>query len=168
MDFYKIKLLNETDVPFLWDILYEICCDRCLRKGQEKPTRDIIKIPELAKYVQDCGRKGDQGFIAISTNNQSSIAAAWYRLFQEDDKGYGFIDNATPEIGIAVLPEYRNKGLGKALILYLLEQAKADGYQQISLSCDPTNNHALHLYRKLGFEQVGLIGTSWVMKKVVI
>lgn len=52
-------------------------------------------------------------------------------------------------------------------MMYLLEQAKVDGYQQVSLSCDPTNNNALHLYQKLGFEQVGVIGTSWVMKKLL-
>lgn len=147
--------------------MYEICCDRCLRKGQEKPSRDILKTPELVKYVQDWGRKGDQGCIAISTDNQASIGAAWYRLFPEDDKGYGYVDSETPEIGIAVLPEYRNRRLGKSLMIYLLQQAKVDGYQQISLSCDPTNNNALHLYQKLGFEQVGVIGTSWVMKKLL-
>lgn len=53
-------------------------------------------------------------------------------------------------------------------MLHLLEQAKSDGYQQISLSCEPTNKNALYLYQKLGFVQVGVIGTSWVMKKVFI
>ena len=168
MEHYKIQLISKIDVPFLWDMLYEIRCVRCLGEGKALPSRDILNTPELAKYVQDWGRKGDQGFIAISTNNQSSIAAAWYRLFQEDDKGYGFIDNATPEIGIAVLPEYRNKGLGKALILYLLEQAKSDGYQQISLSCGLTNTNALHLYQKLGFEKVEGFDISCVMKKICI
>ncbi|MBA2748971.1 MAG: GNAT family N-acetyltransferase [Tatlockia sp.] len=53
--------------------------------------------------------------------------------------------------------------------MHLIEQAKADGYQQISLSCDPTNDTALHLYQKLGFEQVGVhIIQNWIMKKVLI
>lgn len=168
MDFYKIQFISKIDVPFLWDMLYEIRSARCLREGKVLPSRDIIKTPELAKYVQDWGRKGDKGFIATNTDNQSLIGAAWYRLFKEDDKGYGYVDDTTPEIALAVLPEHRNKRLGQVLMLYLLEQAKLDGYQQISLSCGLTNANALHLYQKLGFEQVGLIGTSWVMKKVLI
>ena len=149
-------------------MLYEIRCVRCLREGKVLPSRDILNTPELAKYVQDWGRTGDQGFIATSTDNQSSIGAAWYRLFKEDDKGYGYIDSETPEIAIAIISEYRNKGVGQALMLHLLEQAKSDGYQQISLSCGLTNTNALHLYQKLGFEKVEVFDISCVMKKALI
>ena len=168
MEPYKIQLISKTDVPFLWDMLYEIRCVRCLREGKVLPSRDILNTPELAKYVQDWGRTGDKGLIATSTDNQSSIGAAWYRLFKEDDKGYGYVDDATPETAIAVLPEYRNKGLGQALMLHLLEQAKSDGYQQISLSCGLTNTNALHLYQKLGFEKFEVVDISCVMKKFLI
>lgn len=168
MEHYKIQLISKIDVPFLWDMLYEIRCVRCLREGKVLPSRDILNTPELAKYVQDWGRTGDKKFIATSKDNQSSIGAAWYRLFEEDDKGYGYVDSETPEIAIAVLPEYRNKGLGQVLMLHLLEQAKSDGYQQISLSCGLTNANALHLYQKLGFEKVEVFDISCVMKKVFI
>ncbi|MBW4641018.1 MAG: GNAT family N-acetyltransferase [Gloeocapsa sp. UFS-A4-WI-NPMV-4B04] len=168
MEHYKIQLISKIDVPFLWDMLYEIRCVRCLREGKNLPSRDILNTPELAKYVQNWGRIGDKGFVAISTDNQSSIGAAWYRLFKEDDQGYGYVDSETPEIAIAILPEYRNKGLGQALMLHLLEQAKSDSYQQISLSCGLKNANALHLYQKVGFEKVEVFDISCVMKKVLI
>ena len=167
MEFYKIQLISKMNVLFLWDMLYEIRSARCLREGKVLPSKDILKMPELAKYVQDWGRKGDKGFIAISRDNQVPIGAAWYRLFTEDDKGYGYVDSETPEIAIGILTKYRNKGLGQVLMLYLLEQAKSDGYQQISLSCGLSNTNALHLYQKLGFEKVEVFDTSLVMKKVL-
>lgn len=167
MDFYKTQLISKMNIPFLWDMLYEIRYARCVREGKLPPSRDILKIPELAKYVQGWGRTGDQWFIAISRDNQASIGAAWYRLFTEDDKGYGYINSETPEIAIAILPEYRNKGLGQVLMLHLLKQAKADGYQQISLSCGLTNANALHLYQKLGFEKVEVFHISCIMKKPI-
>ena len=168
MEFYKIQSISKIDIPFLWDMLYEIRCERCLREGKIKPSRDILKTPDLAKYVQDWRRRGDKGFIAISADNQAPIGAAWYRLFKENDKGYGYVDDKTPEIAIATLSAYRNKGLGQALMLHLFEQAKLDGYQQVSLSCGLTNANALHLYQKLGFEKVELFDISCVMKKVLI
>lgn len=168
MESYKIQLISKIDVPFLWDMLYEIRSVRCLREGKVLPSRDILKMPELAKYVQNWGRTGDKGFIATSTDNQAPIGAAWYRLFKEDDKGYGYVDDATPEIAIAILPQYRNKGLGQVLMLHLLEQAKSDSYQQISLSCGLTNANALHLYQKLGFEKVEVFDIICVMKKALI
>ncbi len=149
-------------------MLYEIRCARSVREGKVQPSKEILKTPELAKYVQGWGRTGDVGFIAISTDNQSPIGAAWYRLFKEDDKGYGYVDDETPEIAIAVLPEYRGKGLGQSLMLHLLKQAKLDGYQQISLSCGSTNDNALHLYQKLGFEKVEVFDISLIMKKLLI
>lgn len=168
MKSYKMQPISKIDVPFLWDMLYEIRCERCVREGKGLPSRDILKTPELAKYVQNWGRRGDKGFIAISADNQEPIGSAWYRLFKENDKGYGYVDDKTPEIAIAVFSAYRNKGLGQALMLHLFEQAKLDGYQQLSLSCGLTNTNALHLYQKLGFEKVEVFDISCVMKKVLI
>lgn len=167
MTFECIPATEQEDIPFLWDMLYEIRSLRCVREGKDLPSRDVLQTPDLAKYVQDWGRTNDRAFIAM--NAQVPIGAAWYRLFTADNKGYGYVDDNTPEIAIALLPDYRNKGVGKSLLIYLLEQAKADGYQQISLSCDPTNDNALHLYQKLGFEQVGIhIIQNWIMRKVLI
>ncbi len=166
MDFYQIRAVNLDDVPFLWDMLYEIRSLRCVREGKTLPSRDVLQTPDLAKYVQDWGRKSDRAFITF--DDQTPVGAAWYRLFTTDNPGYGYVDDRTPELAIAILPRCRNKGLGKSLLLHLFKQAKADGYQQISLSCDPTNDNALHLYQKLGFEQVGVhIIQNWIMKKIL-
>jgi len=165
---YKIREVNEDDVPFLWDMLYEICHTRSLRYGEELPAREVVQKPELAKYVQGWGRLGDKGFIAINTENQASIGAAWYRLYPENDKAYGYVDDATPEISIAVDSRYVNKGIGRSLLVTLRSQSRLDGYQQISLSVDPKNYPAFHLYQQLGFEKVGMFQNNWIMKKVLI
>lgn len=130
MDSYQIRAIDRDDVPFLWDMLYEIRSLRCIREGKTLPSRDILQTPDLARYVQDWGRTSDRAFIA--TNAQTPIGAAWYRLFTSDNPGYGYIRDRTPELAIALLPQYRNKGVGKSLLIYLIEQAKADGYEQIS------------------------------------
>ncbi|KJH71555.1 GNAT family N-acetyltransferase [Aliterella atlantica] len=166
MSFYSIRAIEQEDISFLWDMLYEIRSLRCVREGKALPSRDVLQTPDLARYVRDWGHKSDRAFIAI--NAQIPIGAAWYRLFTADNPGYGYVDDNTPEIAIAILPHYRNKGVGKSLLIRLLEQAKTDGYGHISLSCDSTNDNALHLYQKLGFEQVGVhIIQNWIMKKVL-
>lgn len=166
MTFYHVRAIKQDDVPFLWDMLYEIRSLRYVREGKTLPSRDVLQAPDLTKYVQDWGRKSDRGFVAMDA--QTPMGAAWYRLFTADNPGYGYVDDNTPELAIALPPRYRNKGLRKALLLHVFEQAKTDGYQQISLSCDPTNDNALSLYQKLGFEQVGVHILDWVMRKVLI
>ncbi len=62
---------------------------------------------------------------------------------------------------IALLPEYRGQGLGYALMLELLSQARALGYATMSLW---TNRFKLHravaFYTKLGFVEVTHPGAS--------
>jgi predicted GNAT family N-acyltransferase len=53
---------------------------------------------------------------------------------------------------MAVLQAWRGKGVGKALLLRLLEEARKQHLQQVALHAQV---HASGFYRKLGFETVG-------------
>ncbi|MEO8718869.1 MAG: GNAT family N-acetyltransferase [Burkholderiales bacterium] len=50
-----------------------------------------------------------------------------------------------------VHPEYRRKGIGEALLAYVLVQARAEGALRVMLLTDGDNTRAQALYRKLGF-----------------
>jgi ribosomal protein S18 acetylase RimI-like enzyme len=103
------------------------------------------------------------GFIALDTNINRSVGAAWLRLFPECDKGYGYVSDTTPELGMAVLPAYRGRGVGFALLQRLIEAASVL-YDTVSLSVS-TDNPALRLYTRVGFERVGICGNSVTMLK---
>lgn len=60
--------------------------------------------------------------------------------------GEGYVTN------VAVLPEYRGRGIAKALIA---EQMKND-MEFITLEVRESNTPAIHLYKKSGFETVGV------------
>ena len=80
-------------------------------------------------YVKAFGRPGDTVVIALSDG--FPVGAAWYRLFRAVKPGYGFVDERTPELAIAVVPNARGKGVGGALLDALLERARADGHQAV-------------------------------------
>ena len=98
----------------------------------------------------------------IAYSDSGNVGAAWYRLFKEREPGYGFVDEQTPELSIAVVPSCRGKGYGEELLVGLLDQAKRDGFEQVSLSVEP-DNPALRLYERHGFHKVGESGGSWTM-----
>ena len=106
----------------------------------------------VALYVKAWGRPGDTAVIAIEKG--FPVGAAWYRLFGRDRPGYGFVDEQTPELAIAVVPNARGKGVGSALLDALLGRARAAGYPTISLSVDRANAGAIGLYERHGFRQV--------------
>lgn len=55
--------------------------------------------------------------------------------------------------GLGVLPEYRGKGLGRALLLKAVEKLKESRAEEIMLQVDAENVRALHLYTTCGFEE---------------
>ncbi|NOX24325.1 MAG: GNAT family N-acetyltransferase [Actinobacteria bacterium] len=93
----------------------------------------------------------------IAEDAGERIGAAWVRLLQGDDRGYGHVDDDTPELSVAVRPQWRNRGVGTALLLRLLENLP-----RVSLSVD-SRNPAVRLYEQLGFEVVAAEHTSLIM-----
>jgi GNAT superfamily N-acetyltransferase len=101
------------------------------------------------RYVKNWGRRGDAGVIASAGPNE--YGAAWYRLFPASEPGFGFVDEETPEVTIAVVPSHRGQGTGGDLLEALLDVARADGFKQISLSAEPGQTG---FYEQHGFREV--------------
>jgi ribosomal-protein-alanine N-acetyltransferase len=57
-------------------------------------------------------------------------------------------------ISIAVMEEHRGKGIGRALMEGGIEGVKASGASEMYLEVRVSNNPAIELYIKLGFNKV--------------
>jgi ribosomal protein S18 acetylase RimI-like enzyme len=154
-----IRPLIPSDEPFLWEMLYQALF---IPPGTEALPKEIIYQPELAKYVRDW-QEDDTGFIAVLESSQISIGATWIRLFNSNNPGYGYISDEIPELSIAILSEYRDRGVGTELLLHLFEHLKSR-YPAISLSVS-LENPAVRLYQSLGFEIIDQLDNSLTMKK---
>jgi ribosomal protein S18 acetylase RimI-like enzyme len=106
----------------------------------------------VALYVKGWGRPGDTALIAVEDG--FPVGAAWYRLFRRDQPGYGFVDEETPELAIAVVPSRRGRGLGEALLDALVERAREEGYDALSLSVPSEDAALVSFYEKHGFAAV--------------
>lgn len=141
-DKWLIRSLTTADQPMLWNML--------MYAAHETSTDAVKTNAELAQYVQDWGRFGDLGVVA--EKKQQALGAAWLRLWSEGDCGYGYIDDETPELAIAVAPDYRGQGVGTELLEQVLVSASSK-FSAICLSVR-SENPALHLYKRMGFVQV--------------
>jgi GNAT superfamily N-acetyltransferase len=111
------------------------------------------KHPYLMRYVKGWKRETDMGCIALEPESNRPIGAAWIRLLIGDDKTFSYIDDFTPELAIAVLPDYVGKGVGTQLLSYILEAAR-ENYASVVLSVRATNP-AKQLYERMGFVEIG-------------
>ena len=154
-----IRPLTEDDLPFLRRMLDAAAFWRPIprallpRLGQRvlRPVLRRLVRSYLALYHRDWGRDGDAGVVAEIDGRP--VGAAWYRLFTEDSHGDGYIDEQTPELAIAVEAGHRGQGIGRALLLRIEEQARADGLRRIGLSVD-ADNPAKNLYLSVGYRDL--------------
>ena len=63
--------------------------------------------------------------------------------------GYGFVDEETPELAIAVVPSRRGRGIGEAP-RGALRARRTDGYGALSLSVERENPALVSFYEAHG------------------
>ena len=110
-------------------------------EGTEKPPKSIIERPELQIYITDFGKADD--WCLVAEVKEKIVGAVWVRIMND----YGHIDDKTPSLAISLYEEYRNLGLGTALMKTMLQVLKNKGYKQTSLSVQKAN-YAVNMYRK--------------------
>ena len=105
----------------------------------------------IGRYVDGWGRSGDSALIAMDGGHR--VGAGWIRLFRAAAPGYGFIDENTPELTVAVVPSRQGEGIGLQLLNGLLDRARADAYRAVSVSVEKVDPDLPH-YEQAGFEHV--------------
>ncbi len=145
---WRIRAVEADDIPILQEMLYEAATWR----GGDAVPDVVLANPHIDRYLSAWGRPGDTALIAMDEDGLS-IGAAWYRYFAEGEPGYGFVDETTPELSVAVVPAFRGRGVGTALMSALLEVAERDGVTALSLSVEQ-DNPAVKLYERVGFRTV--------------
>lgn len=154
----NIRPATVADAYFLKKMLYEAAT-----WNPDWPREQVIEAladPLLERFHRDWGRAGDTGVIAELDG--VPVGAAWFRLFSAAEPGHGFVDEQTPELGIAVEPLHRRKGIGETLLRALISEARQQGFHALSLSVAPHNRSRM-MYERTGFEKVGEEGDSWTM-----
>ncbi len=154
----RIRPASPADLPFLEAMLVEAAC---WRPGTASaPARHVLAEPAVARYLEGWGRSGDTGLVAEAGG--SAVGAAWFRVFEADDAGYGFVAADVPELTIAVTAGARGQGVGTFLLDALVAEARAGGFRALSLSVEE-DNPALRLYEHAGFVRAGRVGGAWTM-----
>ncbi len=135
-----LRPVDQQDMRFLRDMLRHAYHWRIA----EDPDRPVYR------YVQNWGRPGDAGVIAFA--GAERVRRGVVPALPGAAPGFGFVDEETPELTIAVVPSHRGHGAGAELLEALLERARADGFSRVSLSAEPGQTG---FYEKHGFREHG-------------
>lgn len=114
--------------------------------------RETLESPGVRIYAENWGLASDVGAVALVDGR--AAGACWMRLIK-DGVGLAYVDDETPQLGIALEPEFQHRGYGRKLMQAALDAAWDSGYRQVSLTVHP-ENPAIGVYERCGFVKAGL------------
>ena len=158
-DEFHLRLATASDQALLVDMLVEAVNWWPERQLSEE---DVVTNPDLAHYIDGWPRPNDIGVVAEA--NGQSIGAAWLRYYTHEDPGYGYVGDDIPELTMAVVASWRSRGVGRALVQQLADEARSVGIRSISLSVERAN-FAHQLYTSEGYRLVARGDNSDTMIK---
>ncbi len=120
--------------------------------ARERVYIEMIEAPPLEKVTKfQTEHIGKNGPVYYAVDNGKVVG--WCDVFPEENPR----QKHRGGLGMGLLPEYRGKGLGSKLLAAVLDHAKKFGLEKVELHVYTTNQPAVALYKKFGFEQEGLI-----------
>ena len=123
-----IRRMTMEDIPFVVEI-----------------ENQCFSLPWSEKSFEDSLSREDTLFLVSEDEAKITGYMGLYLSFDE-----------ASVTNVAVSPVFRKKGYGEALVVKAKELAKEAGAECIFLEVRQSNVPALSLYKKLGFEELGI------------
>jgi ribosomal protein S18 acetylase RimI-like enzyme len=149
---YHMRPLTGQDEPILWEALYLALHTTA---GDTPASRDVVRQPEFGRYVEDWGRAGDRGFVALDPESGELLGSVWFR--EPTSTG-------SPELAFAVAPGQRKRGIGAAL---LTQWVRANPEQSEVVLRVNASHPAVRLYERFGFRIVQQDASSVTLRREV-
>ena len=116
-------------------------------------------VEAVAAIEKECF--GEDAWSVRSVSSELENKLALWLVAVEDGAVAGYVGsqtvcNETDMMNVAVTADFRRRGIGKELVLALVEELKAMDSHSLTLEVRASNAPAIGLYEKLGFQQTGL------------
>jgi L-amino acid N-acyltransferase len=108
---------------------------------------EALSTEEAADWWETHARRSR---LIVATDDSGVIG--WARLFPWKQRGIDVVEDL-----VYVDPVHHGRGIGRALLTELIQQATGLGYRTIVATVATDNRSGLQLHEKLGFESVGTI-----------
>jgi GNAT superfamily N-acetyltransferase len=153
-----VRPAGPADDGFLREMLYE-----AVWPSMPRPIpQELDRRPDLVLTLPDWSRDGDTA-VVIELDHEP-VGAAWYRLFTQADRTWGYVDDETPELGIALVPAYRGHGFGSVVLDALIAEARGQHRPALSVGTNARKKPAaIRLLRRTGFVEHAADGDRVIM-----
>ena len=123
------------------------------REGGAYTVNQFIPSAKWNEVLSEAST-GSPHLLAVAVEPELNTLVGMIRLFSGEKHT---LYQHVAEMGMFVLPKWRNKGVGTQMICFALAWAMEKQLEKITLSVLKSNTVALHLYDKFDFIQEGLL-----------
>lgn len=126
-------------------------------------VQDGVAFPQMNLLTESSGDDffSEQSFTGIAYDSNSKEIVGLYILHPNNVGRCGHICNAS----YAVKKDMRGHHIGEKLVTNCMSKAKELDFKILQFNAVvKSNEHALHLYEKLGFVKLGIIPYGFLMK----
>jgi ribosomal protein S18 acetylase RimI-like enzyme len=143
MNTFTFSLASREDIPAIAAIYRSLVGTPGCTWNEEYPNRETAE-QDLAHQT-----------LYILKKDGKVVAVASIGVFDELEDLPWKPQNPCELARIGVLPHLQNQGVGTVILRHVMEAAKAKGFDGICMLVGKTNDAALALYEKNGFERCG-------------
>ncbi|MFB2935769.1 ribosomal protein S18-alanine N-acetyltransferase [Aerosakkonemataceae cyanobacterium BLCC-F154] len=118
----------------------------------DSPNSDVLLILEAEQGSQGAEEQRSRGAESKDSPSPQSLVPSPPLLAIGCQ--WAILDEAHITI-VAVRPDYQHQGLGQAMLLALLSRARQRGLERATLEVKASNQPAISLYQKFGFQVAG-------------
>jgi len=120
---------------------------------------------DKVKWVQQGFDKNEFFFVY----NETGIKIAMFRLLQNDSlywEDKGLEDRVRYVHSLVVPPNFAGLGIGKTVMLKIIDNLKLEGIKKFRLDCDRSNPRLCTYYESYGFKKVGEKTTNYAINNL--
>ncbi len=144
-DFLCIRPIQIADRVVLQKNIQSVCDENIYLM-----TNEFIITEEWQRILENAVDEQNRRLLLVSEINGKAVGHL--RLFPE---WFGPKGSHVGQIGMALIKEFRNQGIGSELLNYAINWAKFVGLKKLTASIFASNERALNLFEKFSFIQEG-------------
>lgn len=147
------------DQPVLYKLMQRIYPPSYKNYWEDKGNWYVNDLYTIENVQKELSEENTEYFFVVLDENIIGILRIVYGvdMYHNKDKNYVKLHRLYLDQTI------QNRGVGKQLMLWLMDKVKAEGYPKMWLDAMEKQPQALHFYKKMGFEIVDKVFLDFPM-----
>jgi L-amino acid N-acyltransferase YncA len=133
-------------------------------EGIEDHVATLDVDPKSPDDIAEWWAQHDERFTVIVAT-ESGAVVGWASLNRFSHR---CAHSSIADLSVYVARHHRGKGIGYALLNRLTDEARSSGFHKIVLHALNSNEHGKRLYRKAGFNEVGIFREHGLLEETFV